>query len=270
MEFLRINAEYLEVRLDLETLTTLKRLAIRGFTKAQADQLFLSITKLYASSSNLTFLWIQNTNAPLSRSHSLHQLFEGCPKKDPHLRQLIIDEFPVYIDQVTLPHLRQLTALTLTLVPTYANTDFHQDGEDIWKAMVGSGIRLEEVKTNAYTISLSTYLATYSGLKRLELGREWPFDDRESSDEAATAFFTVALPNHFESLEQLVVDARFEDDWCFNHDNCSVVAKCTKLIFLYMKVRFEEIGGVASQPPDQPNASGVQKCIVVGISHISL
>ena len=266
MDFLRINAVFLKVRLDLETLTTLKRLAIRGFTKAQVDRLFLSLTKLYASS-NLTYLWIQNINVPLTRSHSLHRLFEDCPKKDPHLRQLIIDEFPVCIDQVTLPHLRGLTTLNLTLVPACTSTDFHQDGEDIWKALLGSGIRLEEIQTNACTVSFCTYLATFSGLKRLELSGEWPFSDG-ASDEAATAFFTVALPNHAESLKQLAVDARFEDLWCFGHDNYSVVSKCTKLRRLYMKVRSAEIGGMASEL-DQPNEPGIhnQKCIVVGISH---
>ena len=239
-------------------------MAIRGFTKAQVDHLFLSVAKLYASS-DLNYLWIQNINVPLSRSHSLHRLFEGCPKKPPHLRQLIIDEFPVYIDQITLPHLRGLTSLSLTLVPASTDTDFHQNGRDIWIAMLASGIRLEEVQTNACTLSFSNYLATFSGLKRLELSGEWPFDDR-TSDEAATTLFTIALPNHVESLEQLVVDARYEDLWCFCHYNYSVVSRCTKLRRLYMKVRWEEIGGMAPEL-DQPNAPAI-KCIVVGISHI--
>jgi len=121
----------------------------------------------------------------------------------------------------------------------HRNSDWDPDSyghpRDIWSTFTGSGIQLEELVHNTTTTSLIDYLSTYSGLKKLKLSVS-PFLNGSSSDTAATRFFNDVLPRHFETLENLSLEAYYEGKWCFTSHNAALITQCTKLNHLLMSM----------------------------------
>jgi hypothetical protein len=203
---------------------------------------FLSACELYHSSNDLTSITIYNTCLPGSKAQSLHQLL-GCNENGHNsnkttpggLRSLSLSQCLVRLDKLTLPHLSQLTSLTLTRVQ---HEDLDSDctpvsssPHEIWTAFLSSSIRLEELTHDVVTNSLIDYLSSYSGLKKLGLKANG-FHNQKASDEAAGQFFNRALPRHMESLEVLNLEAPYAGAWCYTMHSPMLIQKCVKLRYL--------------------------------------
>ncbi|KAJ7887034.1 hypothetical protein B0H14DRAFT_2180059, partial [Mycena olivaceomarginata] len=75
-------------------------------------------------------------------------------------------------------------------------------------------VQLKELTTNTVTADLLVYLASYSGLRRLNLlyagGRT-----QVESDRLADTFFETVLPLHAASLVKLQCSGCYESRWSF-------------------------------------------------------
>jgi len=141
--------------------------------------------------------------------------------------------------------------------------------DDIWKTLKSSKIHLEDLTLDVVVPSFLEYLASYSGLKKLQV-TAGGFLDGIISDSTAKQFFSAPLTNHIQSLEDLGIIAPFEGSWCFGPCNLAVISRCTNL----KKLRMAIISGQLYLPPgnldkfedvgDKPN---VVKLFIDTVSH---
>jgi hypothetical protein len=117
----------------------------------------------------------------------------------------------------------------------------------IWKAPQISGIHLEELALDCVVPSFLDYLASYSGLKKLQL-TAGGFLDGTSSDTLARQFFSTPLTNHVHSLEELRVIPPFEGSWCFGGHNEAVLSRFTNLKTLRMAILSEQLAWQGVSP----------------------
>jgi len=107
--------------------------------------------------------------------------------------------------------------------------------DDIWKTLKISGIHLEELALDFIVPSFLEYIASYSGLKKLQLTADGFLDDR-SSDSVAGQFFSAPFTHHIHSLEELRIIPLYEGSWCFGPHNEAVISRCTNLKVLQMAI----------------------------------
>ena len=134
-----------------------------------------------------------------------------------------MDSCLVRFDDITLPHLKYLTSLSLTNIkdtsdstPTYSDGRISVDseeeikaeqgrwgssGHEIWSALIKADIFLEEITVDFVVHTFIAYLASYSGLKILNLTNG--ASDEEISNDLAARFYAKPLSNHVQSLRKL-------------------------------------------------------------------
>lgn len=221
-----IDATFFKQQLwDFDSFNALESINISGgLFKDNNDALFLSLSKLYASSCKLNSITID-----FQQAHGLQKWFSCKPKGI--LRHLAITSILFDYDKVALSHLANLTSFKLSL-PDPPHLDC-----DIWAAFRQSGIRIEELEVKYYAItdSLSDYLSSFPGLKKLRLSIP-NFDSQAYSEAHAVKFWSTGLPNHIETLHNFSLYSNYEGQWCFDDHSCPLIAKCTKLVQLAVSV----------------------------------
>jgi hypothetical protein len=97
----------------------------------------------------------------------------------------------------------------------------------MWMALKAYGVQLEELHVGAGTMtaSLIDYLSTLSGLKILWLN----LVSSTLPTGTAAEFWSTVFPSHINTLEQFVLYAAEEGEWCFFPHNHSLITKCARL-----------------------------------------
>ena len=190
---------------------------------------------------------------PLGKTQSLHQLFQDYPKEVPPLR-LVLDTCLLRLDDITIPHLKYLTSLSLTNIqdrsdtgPTYSdgvNLDSEEikaeqrrwgsSLQEIWSALINADIYLEEITVDVVVLALIDYLASYSGLRTLSLIGGGSY--QEDCHYLAAQFYAKSLVNHVQSLRKLDLRALYEDLWCVGQYNLSLISQCLNLKLLSVSI----------------------------------
>jgi len=193
---------------------------------------------------------------PLGKTQSLHQLFQYYSKDVPPLRlhRLVLDTCLVRFDDIAIHHLKYLTSLSLTNIKdTSDSTPFYSDGvnvdseeikaeqrrwgsslQEIWTALIEADIFLEEIIVDFVVPALIAYLASYSGLRILNLISR--ASDQEISNNLAVQFYAKPLSNHVQSLRKLDISAAYEGLWCVGEHNLSLISRCVNLKHLVVSV----------------------------------
>jgi hypothetical protein len=239
LRHLTIDPSYLRPPLkNLDTLNLLESINISG-SFDRNEVLFLGISKLYASSSHLKSITMDNTGlTKLSEGYSLQALFSRSPRDmaTHRLRHLAVANVCIRLDEVTLSHLTNLTSFNLRFLPYPTICD------DVWNAFRRSRIRLEELRIGYTALgdSFTDYLSSFSGLKKLSISVP-TFDSQAFSEASAVKFWTTGFPNHVDTLQDFSLRARFNGQWCFGSHNRALIANCTKLERLTVSLLPEEI-----------------------------
>ncbi|KAF8882098.1 hypothetical protein BD779DRAFT_943938 [Infundibulicybe gibba] len=158
------------------------------------------------------------------------------------LDHLGLDGISVQIDANILPHLRTLRSLKLLHQGSPENTDAIMIGTMFGDpsshlaashATLFDALRTAEIHVTHLALShaidgLPEYLASYAGLRSLELMYPHTSAGIGNGDDAA-AFFRTALWPHFHTLERLAVRPLCEDTWCFGAHIEEALSKCVGL-----------------------------------------
>jgi len=170
-----------------------------------------------------------------------------------------LDTCLVRFDDITIPHLKYLTSLSLTDIrgtsdstPTYSdgvNVDSEEikaeqgrwgsSLQEVWNALIKADIFLEEITVDFVVHSLIAYLASYSGLKILNLTSG--ASDWEISKDLAAQFYAKPLSNHVQSLRKLDISAAYEGLWCVGEHNLSLISQCINLNHLVVSVILAQV-----------------------------
>ncbi|PPR06066.1 hypothetical protein CVT24_004224 [Panaeolus cyanescens] len=188
-----------------------------------------------------------------------------------NLERLALRGWCVRLDEHTLPHLRFLKSLSLyeTLHPHHnvvtdlsdearaslleRITPYSSTPSEVFEALREASIRISSLSTDAVCPSLLTYLASYSGLKKVVLtGADGPSGTKEESERLADTFYVDVLPLHRDTLEVLEIEPRFEGGWCFNAKNKETIGELKNLRSLKLAVRGAEVGIPATSPSREP------------------
>ncbi|KAJ7688162.1 hypothetical protein B0H17DRAFT_673898 [Mycena rosella] len=89
--------------------------------------------------------------------------------------------------------------------------------------------------------SLLAYLASYSGIERLELEKITHAGSREASDRLADYFLASVLPHHTASLMVLSCCAPYESRWSFGPHSVDAILQLHKLTSLAMSVNLADV-----------------------------
>lgn len=249
--------------LKLELLTNLRKITISGYCPNYKQDVVSGLHTLIANSPRLTYLDVgYNTRANVLDVSSLHDLFNGVPRDIPlDLRHLVLRNWCVRLDEITLPHIRLLESLSLHLNIEPQQIASHQAAEEpetshtlsrtaqycsttseIWTTLREERIKLKEISTDEITPAFLEYVASYSGLEKLTLtfttARE---DDVYTSEKLALKFYNEVLPMHAQSLTTLDICPIYEGKWCFGSHNAASLHLCTKLQNLRIHINSEEI-----------------------------
>jgi hypothetical protein len=127
---------------------------------------------------------------------TLSNLFAKIPTNNPlrleHLSMTFID---ATIDQITLPHLTNLTSFKFRVKDEDASI-----AQSVWTSFMVNNIKLSDVEIGGSIIEEAiAYLSSFSGLKRLAVPQGITTRNLENT------FFAEVLPNHVNSLEILDV-----------------------------------------------------------------
>jgi hypothetical protein len=227
------------LRLDL--LSGLKRIVISGSCKYFHQHVVKRLGQCIARSPEMSsididrYLWYADSDIP-----TLHSLLGSA--KVIQLKHLGLHSWYTRFDDVTLPHLRSLTSLTLTNnnnPPDYEHP-FSSTAAEIWSTLLANKIHLERISTDAMDAALLEYLASYSGLTRLYL-KNVTAQDHQSSDQLAELFFGSVITQHTSTLEELYVLPRYEGKWCFGERITPSIIRCSRLQYLKVAVISSEV-----------------------------
>ncbi|KAF8174552.1 hypothetical protein BJ912DRAFT_909833 [Pholiota molesta] len=256
----RFSLGQCKIGLPLDTLTSLREVTLSGTCEADHDVTLAALARLVGATPALTAIdiatnWVHNR--PIGRAQSLHALFAHCPRGAPplRLRRLALKAALVRLDAVTLPHLRCLTALSLTSIEDpymrgrYEQKRYGSGLEEVWQALRGAEIWLEELTVDVVVPALVEYLKAYSGLKKLAVTPK-NLEEGTRSDAMADEFYTGVLGRHASSLQELEVEPLYEGKWCIGRHNLAAIANCRQMKFLKMCI----IG-------DQVNSKGLKALI---------
>ena len=268
--------------LKLELLTNLRKITVSGYCPNYKQDVVSGLHTLIANSPRLAYLDVgYNTRANVIDVSSLHDLLTGVPGDSPlDLRHLVLRNWCVRLDEITLPHIRLLESLSLHLNIEPQQIAAHHDAEDpetshtlsrtaqycsttseIWTTLREERIQLKEISTDEITPAFLEYIASYSGLEKLTLSfttaRE---DDVYTSEKLALKFYNEVLPMHAQSLTTLDICPMYEGKWCFGSHNATSLHLCTKLENLRIHINSEEI--------DRPKKDVVVRSILLPSSFL--
>jgi hypothetical protein len=132
---------------------------------------------------------------------TLRDLFSKLSAKNPlRLEQLYTSNIDAAVDQVTLPHLTQLTSFRFNI---YEGVPFIT--RSVWTSLLVNNVTLSDVTIgNVITKETMLHLSSFTGLKRLDV---IPFTAPPDMtlESLENMFFTEVLPKHVNSLEVLMI-----------------------------------------------------------------
>lgn len=227
--------------LRLDRLHGLKRILISGSCDSFHEHIVKRLGDCVAHSPEMSSIdidrdqWYGDSGTP-----TLHNLLGHAPLI--HLKHLGLRSWYTRLDDITLPRLCFLKSLTLinNHDPPYVGHPFSSTAADIWSALRTSKIYLERISTDGMNASLIEYLASYSGLTRLNL-ENVTVSDQQSSNSLAERFFDSALPQHSSTLEDLYILPCYEGKWCFGEHIAPIISRCPKLQYLKLAVVSSEV-----------------------------
>jgi len=246
-----VELSHLKVAVSLDRMRDLQEISLTdNFRYRPAEpirvQTYNNLTKLLESrpADQVTQLSVRRT--------SLHEIFQFfTPEVEPlRLKHLRMQRSFIKLDPLTIPHLRHLTCLHLLdmMIPssswkvnlnaTRSASSIAEEAEedrirskmlnDFWLALQRAGVYLKEIKVDSINDGLLGYLTGYTGLTKLGI-ESYFLPSPEYSDPSARLFFAESLASHVETLEELNVEARYEDLWCFGEHNVSAFSRCMGL-----------------------------------------
>ena len=255
---LKVQLSYLWIAVPLDQMQDLREITFTErhgsrSSKPVSVQTYNNLAKFLAScpAGQITKLSIVLT--------SLHEIFQFLtPEIEPlRLKDIRMAQSFIKLDAFTISHLRHLTCLHLLCmkIPSNLGSD-SESGDtspessgalenaecrigsklsDLWSALHLAGIYLKEIQVDDINNGLLGYLTRYTGLTKLII---WTgcFKSLPESDASARLFFAEPLASHFNTLEELIIEAGFEDLWCFGEHNLSAFSSCTGLNKLSVSV----------------------------------
>jgi len=249
MDSLHARISHCRLQVPFHWFSKLQEISIDGINGQYHTGTLENLSKMVSHSPQLHSINIKSGiryPTPLAKTQSLHQLFQKFSKDAAplRLRRLVLDTCLLRFDDVTLPHLKYLTSLSLTHIedtsdphPTYfyrVNPDSEEikteqrrwgsSLQEIWSALIKTDIRLEEITIDVVVPAFVAYLASYSGLRLLSLTGDG--SDQKASDDLATQFYAKPLANHVQSLRKLDIAANYEGSWCVDEHNLSLISQC--------------------------------------------
>ena len=283
---LHVSLRHCRLQVPFHWFSDLQEISIDGTNGEYHTGTMENLAKMVAHSPQLNSINMKSTvmlRTPLGKTQSLHQLFQYYSKDVPPLRlhRLVFDICLVRFDDITIPHLKYLTSLSLTdIKDTSDSTPTYSDGvnvdseearaeqgrwgsslQEIWNALMKADIFLEEITVDVVVQNLIAYLASYSGLKILNLTSR-VFDKRISNDLAAQ-FYAKPLSNHVQSLRRLDISAAYEGLWCVGEHNLSLISQCINLKHLAVSVILSQ---VEPAPPVGSSSRSAGRDIVVSVT----
>lgn len=251
---LKVELSHLRVALPLDRMQNLREITFTeryGYRSPESVrvQTYNNLAKFLAScpAGQITKLSVVLT--------SLHEIFQFLSHDiEPlRLKNLRMTQSFIKLDAFIIPHLRHLTCLHLLSMKISSNSrkeDSDDPSEDrsperlgdlenaehrigskmrdFWSVLHLAGIYLKEISVDDINTGLLGYLARYTGLTKLVISTRC-FKTLPESDASARLFFAEPLASHVDTLGELVVDAGFEDLWCFGEHNMSAFSGCTGL-----------------------------------------
>ncbi|EDQ99657.1 uncharacterized protein LACBIDRAFT_295924 [Laccaria bicolor S238N-H82] len=223
--------------LQLQSLHNLQSIKISAPNKEYFVNIIEPLSLLIANSPNLHTLHVGPTYGPAA---SFHHILRHCPPNFVlPLKHLGLHGFSLKLDRITLPHLQRLTSLTLLNARTsesdpngaYVGKEESSHPDEIWAILKTTDVRLIDIDVNHISTTLLDYISSYSGLKTLRLV-PLNLETLEQSDLAANQFYNLCLGKHTSSLEELVVMAGYEGEWCLGDQALAVISLCKKLKIL--------------------------------------
>jgi hypothetical protein len=156
------------------------------------------------------------------------------------LRRLVLTDCFICLNEVTLPHLVNLTSLKFST--SFPNPDSKYSTDTIWTALKASGIHLEELDLgyNTMAASLVDYLSTFSGLKTLRM-------HLIGSAAMVARFWSAAFPNHMNTLENFALYEGGDGEWCLFLSDCSLILQCRKVKYLMLSILCGSEQGLLSE-----------------------
>ncbi|KAF8968535.1 hypothetical protein BDZ97DRAFT_1755206 [Flammula alnicola] len=298
LQNLSIGLTFLKIALPLQRLQTLREITITDKNCSSGEgpnyETYSNLGKLIARNSFITSIHIERQDYDSQHtdpSASFHHLFWCYPKDAAplRLRRLVLRRMLIKLDNITLPHLRHLTALDVSSMlepyepdphPSDSDSPFSTESRteeellekqravgsnisDIWDTLMVFGIYLEEITLTKITPSFLEYLECYSGLKKLTFTSSG-FNNATKSDKCATRFFGTPLTKHVRTLEKLNINAEFEGLWCFGDHNMAVIMQCHALRVLGIR-----IFGEGLQNKKSPTGAEEENAVVLLIDNVS-
>ncbi|KAJ7328334.1 hypothetical protein DFH08DRAFT_1084483 [Mycena albidolilacea] len=130
--------------------------------------------------------------------------------------------------------------------PNHSLTSLHLSGGSgdarVWTMLHGNPhlqIHLTDISTGNVTPDLFAYLASYSGVEKLNF---WGLSGRSriQADDLADTFFTTVLPRHAKSLLELTCPAGYECRWSFGTHNVDALSALHNVRSLYVSMNPDE------------------------------
>jgi hypothetical protein len=252
MNSLHVRISHCRLQVPFHWFSKLQEICINGTNGQYHTGTLENLSEMVSHSPQLHSINMKSViryRTPLAKTQSLHQLFQNFSKDAPplRLRHLVLDTCLLRLDDITLPHLKYLTSLSLTLIQDTSDPrPIYSDGvnpdseeikaeqrrwgsslEEIWSALIKTDIRLEEITVDVVVPAFVAYLASYCGLRVLSLAGHG--SDQKASDELAIQFYAKPLANHVQSLRKLDIAANYEGLWCVDEHNLSLVSQCSNL-----------------------------------------
>ncbi|PPQ99843.1 hypothetical protein CVT24_009637 [Panaeolus cyanescens] len=182
---------------------------------------------------------------------SLHNLLQYRPLTSPlNLKHLSIQHSLLKIDTTTIPHLRNLTSLTLLNVveldtiqfnsttgnevhtnPSLIQSQQHVGSNlsDFWASFSQIGVHLKSIHIDKPVTAFFSYLGTYHGLTTLHIS-SGHFPSRDASRNTALQLYESAIfTKHSNTLEKLNINAWYDDYWCFCPPAAPAIQKMSRL-----------------------------------------
>lgn len=256
--------------LKLESLSNMRKITISGQCSDYRHDILAGLSTLISNSPDLDFLDVSykmirgsgNTEYP-----SLLDLFSQTSPETPlTLSHLSLSGYCIRLDAETTPHLRSLQSLSLHNVVDGRSFRFQDTTDedvlaelvaqmarccssvdDVWNTLKEERIYLKEIVTDSVNEALLDYLASYSGLKKLQLKCTTRGDSSVSSDKLALQFYAEVLPKHADSLQSLDISPEYEGKWCFGRHNERSLRLCTKLEELKIHIHSRDINRAKQQ-----------------------
>ncbi|KAH9477848.1 hypothetical protein JR316_0010080 [Psilocybe cubensis] len=262
-----VSVTWLRTPLDLDSVTSLQEIIMHEISETLQVDMFEGLAKAVAQNPQLHLIDIRNAGfyrRNIDEFQCLHQVFKYYPREAPplRLRDLRMFECRFRLDDITIPHLQHLTSLQLLCVEEHctlpsqpasqsgANLDrdlvlqgkdsFCSNLEDVWTAFRSIGVQLENISIDMVPSSFLDYLASYSGLKKLNIDLH-KLRNSELSDSMAAKFYDKSIIGHTNTLEELILSTSYEGLWCIGPHNFKTLAQCKNMERLCIGVNLSQL-----------------------------